>query len=470
MTNDQDRYDVFLSHSSVQKSWVEALARNLEAAGKRVFLDKWHLVPGQNYIPGLHEGIRKSRAAVLVVSPEAYHSGWVAREYEAFLSRAAQEPGFPIIPLIHGAVDAPMPFADLIHSVDFRPPVPYREAFARLLCGLDRHPPGPSPRYDGPLTEPEEAPCAPLPPAGNPVSRVMRKLDANQIAVLLTRDGQLLGRVVQDLKEAAENRFAPHRIRLIALPWTPEGRSLAPFFRSMARQAGLGDGIDTADGFYDAMRERMAEGRWLLIVTAIEALGTAERIELAREIRRQTHVNSEFSAIFIGGERLYDLVYGKGVNSELGGSETFFWPDAGEEDVRRQLPAQTCQDATIPARILTTTGAHPGSIVKVVETASESGNWTTPAMEEAVVGCDSVWNAIDPLLADEERRSRLRRLATAESVGVALAHRVDPLLRHLFWRNLVKEVTNGGPHRLVWRSPAIRRAIETALTVAEECR
>jgi hypothetical protein len=36
-----ERLDVFISHSSVQKEWVEALADNLQRAGKSVFLDLW---------------------------------------------------------------------------------------------------------------------------------------------------------------------------------------------------------------------------------------------------------------------------------------------------------------------------------------------------------------------------------------------------------------------------------------------
>ena len=36
----QERYDVFLSHASANKRWVEVLARNLKAQGLRVFYDE----------------------------------------------------------------------------------------------------------------------------------------------------------------------------------------------------------------------------------------------------------------------------------------------------------------------------------------------------------------------------------------------------------------------------------------------
>ena len=45
MTSEQTaRYDVFISHRSVYKPWVEILARNLKVRGYEVFLDLWELL------------------------------------------------------------------------------------------------------------------------------------------------------------------------------------------------------------------------------------------------------------------------------------------------------------------------------------------------------------------------------------------------------------------------------------------
>ncbi len=51
MTN----YDVFLSHASVDKPAVEALAQRLREEGLKPFLDKWHLVPGEPWQKALEE-------------------------------------------------------------------------------------------------------------------------------------------------------------------------------------------------------------------------------------------------------------------------------------------------------------------------------------------------------------------------------------------------------------------------------
>lgn len=43
-------YDVFISHSSHDKRWVETLAHNLQDAQLRVFFDKWSNTPGKSLI------------------------------------------------------------------------------------------------------------------------------------------------------------------------------------------------------------------------------------------------------------------------------------------------------------------------------------------------------------------------------------------------------------------------------------
>ena len=47
------QYDVFLSHSSVNKPAVEELALWLVREGLTPFLDKWHLVPGEDWTDAL---------------------------------------------------------------------------------------------------------------------------------------------------------------------------------------------------------------------------------------------------------------------------------------------------------------------------------------------------------------------------------------------------------------------------------
>jgi tetratricopeptide (TPR) repeat protein len=64
-------YDVFLSHNSADKAAVEVVALRLrDAAGVRPFLDKWALVPGESWIPGLERALEGSGAVAVFFGPE----------------------------------------------------------------------------------------------------------------------------------------------------------------------------------------------------------------------------------------------------------------------------------------------------------------------------------------------------------------------------------------------------------------
>ncbi len=74
---ENDQYDVFINHRSIHKPWVITLANNLCQRSYKVWLDAWQLVPGQNFSEGLHSGLKNSRKAILVATPDSVVSGWV---------------------------------------------------------------------------------------------------------------------------------------------------------------------------------------------------------------------------------------------------------------------------------------------------------------------------------------------------------------------------------------------------------
>jgi TIR domain len=97
-------YDVFLSYSSADEAAVEEIATWLrDEAGLRVFLDAWHLVPGEPWIPALEAAIEASTAVAVFVGPEGM-GGWHDQEKQLALVQAARERGRRVIPvLLRGA-------------------------------------------------------------------------------------------------------------------------------------------------------------------------------------------------------------------------------------------------------------------------------------------------------------------------------------------------------------------------------
>jgi hypothetical protein len=213
---------------------VEVLARNLKNQGKRVFFDEWSLVPGCELVDGLHEGLQRSRAGVLVVSPEAANSGWVGREYKNMLNRKAQDPSFIIVPVVYGEL-AEFPFLQEILWVDFRAPNDYRKAFHRLLCGLEGKPPGPEQRFPGPLEVPGKDAETPLEESAEHfLDEVFTVLDSSPILRLLAQADRASGPVIQNLRERARERFAEPNIFQLTPSFDPRA-SAEDYFKLLAR-------------------------------------------------------------------------------------------------------------------------------------------------------------------------------------------------------------------------------------------
>ncbi|HVT14585.1 MAG TPA: TIR domain-containing protein [Thermoanaerobaculia bacterium] len=78
-------YDVFLSHGSPDKPWVETLAAELRALGLKPFLDRPEIGPGESFPEVLSRGLADSRFLVLVLSPSSGRP-WVRQEWQAFLA------------------------------------------------------------------------------------------------------------------------------------------------------------------------------------------------------------------------------------------------------------------------------------------------------------------------------------------------------------------------------------------------
>ncbi len=53
---DTSRYDLFLSHGTPDKPWVETLVRELEALDLEVFLDTVEIKTGENFVLGSRKG------------------------------------------------------------------------------------------------------------------------------------------------------------------------------------------------------------------------------------------------------------------------------------------------------------------------------------------------------------------------------------------------------------------------------
>lgn len=130
------QFDVFLSHSSVDKPWVIKLKDDLQRYGVSVWLDKDEIRPGDLFAEALEQALDNCRAVVLVVSPAAIASGWVKEEYYRALSLTkSKKPPVQLIPIILHAADLPG-FIKSRNYIDFRDEAAYGHNVWQLVWGI----------------------------------------------------------------------------------------------------------------------------------------------------------------------------------------------------------------------------------------------------------------------------------------------------------------------------------------------
>src|SRR5262245_9321350 len=126
-------YDVFLSHSIKDKPAVRELAQRLKADGLRVWLDEWEILPGDMIGLKIAKGLEQSWKLVLVMSANAFESGWTTLELHTALYRDPTNALRRFIPLRLDDTAIPDMLKQYAHIDWLRPT---DEEYAKLLTAL----------------------------------------------------------------------------------------------------------------------------------------------------------------------------------------------------------------------------------------------------------------------------------------------------------------------------------------------
>jgi len=124
-------YDVFLSHSSKDKSIVRDVAERLRADGIKVWFDEWVLKPGDSIPAKIDEGLDHSRVLVLCMSVNAFGSDWAQLEASTFRFRDPLNKGRSFVPLRLDDTPIKGSLAQFLY-IDWLPSARERE-YTRLL-------------------------------------------------------------------------------------------------------------------------------------------------------------------------------------------------------------------------------------------------------------------------------------------------------------------------------------------------
>ena len=445
-------YDVFLSHRSVNKPWVEILARNLNACGLRVFFDQWSLIPGHSLPQQLHDGIQGARKALLVATPEAADSGWVAEEHDALLSRRTQQPGF-LIPLTFGGDLPDFAFLRNVLTVDFSDPSPaaYRDALHRLLCGIQDKPPGYNIELPAAIQIPEPISSDPKRAEAGRLSGGEQAAVGNMLAgtnnmqLLLAQKGVDRTLMQKAILKQGEQRFGAHNC-LHASPLTSLDATTEKYFSAFGRSLKLNRPTPDADELRFALEDLIHErGRLLLLLTRFDDGADEPRKALANMLRTLCEEQGDkLRIIFCGGQKLAALRYGSAILSPLQNAEVTFWPESAPADLMQRHPQL---DEPACNRLLALTGRQP----VLLRAAIERHDPTDPdRLADDLLDYMCCNGFFSPY---RDQGAQLRPLLQREQLAPHDYWPSDLLLRALFWDNLL---TRKGGH-FVWRCPLVRQ-------------
>jgi len=110
---------IFLSHTSIDKPFVEKLANDLKRVGISVWFDKWEIKVRESITYKIEEGIKANEYLAIVLSPEAVSSEWVKIELTSALIKQIQEKRVRILPILYRDCNIPLFLLDKRYA-DFR--------------------------------------------------------------------------------------------------------------------------------------------------------------------------------------------------------------------------------------------------------------------------------------------------------------------------------------------------------------
>lgn len=110
---------LFISHTSMDKPFVEKLAKDLKRLGIDVWFDKWEIKVGDSITWKIEEGLRTNDYLGLVLSREALESEWVKSEVAAVWNLQMRTRKIQLLPIFYRQCDIPLFLADRKYA-DFR--------------------------------------------------------------------------------------------------------------------------------------------------------------------------------------------------------------------------------------------------------------------------------------------------------------------------------------------------------------
>ncbi len=285
----------------------------------------------------------------------------------------------------------------------------------------------------------------------------LQQLRPYPVALLLTQAhwGQPPERAA--MLAEAEARYGSSRVLHLQPPFSAEPAA-DTYFAALAHQCGF-TGVDT-DHAFEAELARLLRhpGPLFCLVSRFEQGAPAQRDLLAGILRSLSEMFSgQLHVLICGGAALADLKYQGGDLSLLNIAASESWPELTVADVQRMALPQAVDPATAD-RALRLSGGHPLLASAGLTLLHESPSESDDALVEQLASHPPLWQAFLPLLETPAHRTPIREWLAKPRLAPARPYLLDPLLRSLYWHNLLVARRHADGLWLEWRCAAIREA------------
>lgn len=122
---------IFMSHTSVDKPFVEKLVKDMKKYGIHIWYDKYEIRVGESIFWKIDEGIRDMDYVGIVISKEAWESEWVKKEFSAAWTKQMKLGRTVLLPIFYRECEIPIMLQDTKYA-DFR--TDYESGLKELLA------------------------------------------------------------------------------------------------------------------------------------------------------------------------------------------------------------------------------------------------------------------------------------------------------------------------------------------------
>lgn len=136
MQSTNTQWDVFISHNKRQKPWVRRVVDQWRSLGLTVFFDEDSIQPGEDVVTAIEKGISNSRHIVLVLTPSALASDWVAMEIATTITNDPAARDRRLLPVLLEATDNIRPLIKRLNMIDLTDEGTREDRYQFLLNSL----------------------------------------------------------------------------------------------------------------------------------------------------------------------------------------------------------------------------------------------------------------------------------------------------------------------------------------------